>query len=79
MATSRISVNVDSDVIQNVQRILSEIGMDMTTTIELLLKTIVREEKIPFELRTPKILSRRFVWAIFKVGIEKIQNSCCRP
>jgi DNA-damage-inducible protein J len=52
MATARISVNVDGEIKQHAQKILSEIGMDLTTAIDLLLRTIVREEKIPFELRT---------------------------
>ena len=54
LPTARISVNVDGEIKQNAQRILSEIGMDMTTAIDLLLRTIVREERIPFELRTYK-------------------------
>ena len=52
MASARISVNVDGEIKQNAQRILSEIGMDLTTAIDLLLRTIVREERIPFDLRT---------------------------
>ena len=52
MATERISVNVDGEIKRNAQKILSEIGMDLTTAIDLLLRTIVREERIPFDLRT---------------------------
>ena len=54
MSTARISVNVDEDIKQNAQRVLGEIGMDMTTAIDLLLRTIVREERIPFDLRTER-------------------------
>ena len=54
MSTARISVNVDEEIKKNAQRILSEIGMDLTTAIELFLRTIVREERIPFDLRTKK-------------------------
>ena len=54
MTTARISVNVDGDIKQNAQKILSEIGMDLTTAIDLLLRTIVREERIPFILQTEK-------------------------
>jgi len=53
-ATARISVNVDGEVKQKAQSVLSEIGMDLTTAIDLLLRTIVREERIPFELRTER-------------------------
>ena len=52
MSTARISVNIDNNIKQDAQRILGEIGMDLTTAIDLLLRTIVREERIPFELRT---------------------------
>ena len=54
MSTARISVNVDGEVKQNAQRILGEIGMDLTTAIDLLLRTIVREERIPFNLQTER-------------------------
>ena len=54
MSTARISVNVNEEIKKDAQRILSEIGMDLTTAIELLLRTIVREERIPFDLRTEK-------------------------
>ena len=54
MPTARISVNVDGEVKQSAQRILGEIGMDLTTAIDLLLRTIIREERIPFNLQTEK-------------------------
>ena len=54
MSNARISVNVDSEVKQNAQKILGEIGMDLTTAIDLLLRTIVREERIPFNLQTER-------------------------
>jgi DNA-damage-inducible protein J len=54
VTTARISVNVDEDVKQGAQRVLSEIGMDMTTAIDSFLRTIVREERIPFVLRTER-------------------------
>ena len=52
MANSRISVNINEEVKQKAQMILNEIGMDLTTAIDLLLRTIAREERIPFDLRT---------------------------
>jgi len=54
MPLARISVNVDGEVKQNAQKILGEIGMDLTTAIDLLLRTIVREERIPFSLQTER-------------------------
>jgi DNA-damage-inducible protein J len=54
MSMARISVNVDGDVKNNAQKVLSEIGIDLTTAINLLLRTIIREERLPFDLRTDK-------------------------
>jgi len=54
MSNARISVNVDGEIKQSAQKILGEIGMDLTTAIDLLLRTIVREERIPFNLQTER-------------------------
>ena len=54
ISTARISVNVDEEVKRNAQRVFSEIGIDITTAINSFLKTVVREERIPYELRTEK-------------------------
>ena len=54
MANARISVNIDAQVKQKAQSILNEIGMDMTTAIDSFLRTLIREERIPFDLRTDK-------------------------
>ena len=52
MSSTRISVNIDAEVKQKAQIILSEIGMDMTTAIDSFLRTLIREERIPFDLCT---------------------------
>ena len=54
MATTRVSVNIDEDIKQGAQRVLREIGMDLTTAIDSFLRTVVREERFPLELRTAK-------------------------
>ncbi len=54
MSTARISVNIDENIKQSAQRILAKSGMNMTTAIDLLLRTIVREERVPFDLYTKR-------------------------
>ena len=71
MSTARISVNIDSEVKQNAQRILGEIGMDLTTAIDLLLRTIVREERIPFNLQTEKSYREAIHREYTKIELEK--------
>jgi len=71
MQTARISVNVDGEIKQNAQRILSEIGMDLTTAIDLLLRTIVREERIPFDLRTERAYREDAYKEYIRMELEK--------
>jgi len=54
MSNTRISVNIDTDVKKKAQSILNEIGMDMTTAIDSFLRTLIREERIPFDLCTQR-------------------------
>jgi len=79
MSTARISVNVDKDVKQDAQRILSEIGMDLTTAIDLLLRTIVREEKIPFNLQTEKAYRNEAYRQYVKFELEKSKIEAADP
>ena len=71
MSTARISVNVDENIKQNAQKILSEIGMDLTTAIDLLLRTIIREERIPFDLRTEKSYCAEIYRQYIREELEK--------
>ena len=50
MATTKISVNIDEDIRQKAQRILNEMGLDMTTAIDSFLRSLVREKRFPCEI-----------------------------
>ena len=79
MPTARISVNVDSEVKQNAQKILAEIGMDLTTAVDLLLRTIVREERIPFNLQTERAYREASHREYIKVELEKAKLEATDP
>ena len=59
ITTARISVKVDEDVKQGAQRVFNEVGMDMTIAINLFLRTVKREERIPFDIRTERAYRQR--------------------
>lgn len=46
----QISVRVDEDVKRNAEKTLDDIGLSMSTAINVFLKTVAREKRIPFEL-----------------------------
>jgi DNA-damage-inducible protein J len=77
--TARLSVNIDSDVKKKAQAILSEIGMDLTTAIDLLLRTIVREERIPFELRTMSSYREELHRQYIQSELEKAKAEAADP
>ena len=79
MSTARISVNVDKEVKQDAQKILSEIGMDLTTAIDLLLRTIVREERIPFNLQTEKAYYEAAHREYIRAELEKAKLEAADP
>ena len=58
IATSRVSVNIDEDIKQRAQQIFSEMGLDMTTAIDSFLRTVVMEERIPYNIRTERAYRR---------------------
>lgn len=47
---AQISLRVDDDVKRDAERTLEDIGLNMSTAINIFLKTVVRENRIPFAL-----------------------------
>ena len=47
---AQICLRVDDDVKRNAERIFETIGLSMSTAINVFLKTVARENRIPFEL-----------------------------
>jgi DNA-damage-inducible protein J len=50
MVATNINVRTDSDVKSQAQKIFDELGLDMTTAINLFLRQTVRERDLPFVL-----------------------------
>lgn len=51
MPNTTLTIRVDSEIKQQVQHILADIGLDMTSAINVYLHKIIQYEGIPFELR----------------------------
>lgn len=52
--TSAINVNVDSSLKREATNILNDLGLNMSTAINMFLKQIVKKDGIPFEVVNPK-------------------------
>jgi DNA-damage-inducible protein J len=47
---AQISLRVDDEVKRNAEKTLETIGLSMSAAINIFLKTVARENRIPFEL-----------------------------
>lgn len=51
MSATTINIRVDSDVKNNAKEIFAELGMDLTTAVNIFLRQSIRDHGIPFELK----------------------------
>lgn len=61
--TSAINVNVPSDVKEEANVIFNNLGLNMSTAINMFLKRTIYERGIPFEVKEPKP-SKEFLEAL---------------
>ena len=54
MATININFNTDTVIKERSQAILTDLGLDMSTALNLFLRQLVYREAIPFEIIRPK-------------------------
>lgn len=50
MATTNITMRIDTAIKAQLQDLMSDLGMDMTTFFTLAAKQAIREQRIPFEV-----------------------------
>ena len=51
MATTNLNIRTDKDIKEQAELIFSELGLNMTTAINMFLRTTIRENGIPFNLK----------------------------
>ena len=51
MMTTNLNIRIDKDIKEQAEGIFNELGMNMTTAVNIFLRTAVREHGIPFELK----------------------------
>ena len=55
---TQISLRVDEEVKRNAEKTFNDIGLSMSTAINIFLKKVARENRIPFELSADPFYSR---------------------
>ena len=51
MAMTNLNIRTDKDVKDQAEKIFNELGLSMTTAINIFLRTTIREQGIPFMLK----------------------------
>lgn len=51
MSTTNLNVRIDKDIKEQSEKIFNELGLNMSTAINLFLRTTIRERGIPFALK----------------------------
>lgn len=52
--TSAININVPTEVKEETTQIFNNLGLNMSTAINMFLKRVIQERGIPFEVKEPK-------------------------
>ena len=55
---AQISLRVNDELKRGAKKTLNDIGLSMSTAINIFLKTVVRENRIPFELSADPFYSK---------------------
>ena len=51
---SATTINIDDTTKKEAQELFKDLGMNLTTAINVFLKQAIKEQKIPFEIRNPR-------------------------
>ena len=51
MAQTSLNIRIDEELKKQAEALFSEFGMNMTTAITIFAKAVVREQRIPFEIK----------------------------
>ena len=57
MSMTNINIRTDSKLKSRAQAILDDLGLDMSTAINIFLKQVVHKEAIPFEIDKSKVVN----------------------
>jgi len=70
---AQINLRVDDEVKKGAEKTFNEIGLSMSTAINIFLKAVVRENRIPFELSGDPFYSDKNMERL-KRSIEDLNN-----
>ena len=76
MATTNMSIRMDTELKKQAESMLSDMGLNMTTAMNIFLRQVVRQGKIPFEIATdiPNAETREAIQEVWDMISGKIKG-----
>lgn len=71
--TVNLSIRVNRELKENAEMLFSELGMNITTALNVFLRQAVRQGSIPFEIKTDPFYSESNMAHLLR-GIEALNN-----
>ena len=79
MSTQSTNIRIDTELKRQAQQLFSDLGMDMTTAVNIFLRQAVREQAIPFRIGEPARPNAETLEAIARCGRCWLRCRRCLP
>ena len=76
MESTNLNIRIDKNVKQSAEKIFDDLGLNMTTAINIFLRQVVREKGIPFDVKLK--VPNEVTLAAFEEG-KKLLNDSSAP
>lgn len=73
MAQTTINVRIDEDLKKQFETFCNETGLNISTAINIFVKTVVKEQQIPFKITTDPFYSAENIKHL-KTAIDNLNN-----
>lgn len=73
MAQANLSVRIDENDKKSFENFCNETGMNVSVAINMFIKTVLREHKLPFEIKTDPFYSKNNIEYLEKI-VENIKS-----
>ena len=70
---TNVSVDIDSEVVALVAKLLERAGLDQTTAIDMFFRQIIAERGLPFQPAMESVLDEQIINAIWKSKPEMVE------
>ena len=73
MQRATVNVEIDAAVKDQAMKFLDQAGVDMSTAIDLFLRQIIEERRLPFEPKTLQTYGEQILFHIERLGIPTVE------